>query len=102
MLLRPYRKNTDTPGIVVEGMPVPGASVSVSYRTNRSVGYRYLVSSYRNLPKYRVPVYDFVPNHTGVFGMVLRTYRTNTRTPGIADEGIPVPRVPVSNSYKTY
>ena len=39
MVLRPYRKNTDTPGIVVKGIPVPGASVSNSYRTNRSDGY---------------------------------------------------------------
>ena len=37
---------------------------------------------------------EFVPNHTGVFGRVLRPYRTNTGTPGIVVEGIPVPGVP--------
>ena len=39
---------------------------------------------------------EFVPNHTGVFGRVLRPYRTNTGTPGILVKGIPVSGVYLS------
>ena len=56
--------------------------------------YRYipvvLLAGVPFFPKWRVPVVEFVPNHTGVFGTVLRTHPTNTGTPGIIVEGIPV------------
>ena len=39
---------------------------------------------------------EFVSNHTGVFGRVLRTYPTNTGTLRIFVQGIPVPGVYLS------
>ena len=73
-------------GYVRQGIPVPGVSlVGVpnmpqcrvpllrSYRTYRSVGYRYLINT--DLTEVSGAGIEFVPNHSGVFGRVLRTYR---------------------------
>ena len=68
----------NTPGITLLNCRL---SVLGSYRTYRSVGYRYwgrteLTELSPNLPNCRVPVSSFVPHLTGVFCGILRPYRT--------------------------
>ena len=65
---RPYRTNTRTPGIAVEGIPVPGVPVSTSYRVYRSFEYRYPVRTepFRNVWQNIATV----PNTPASFGRV--------------------------------
>ena len=63
----------------------------LSYRTPGIIGYRYWGRTER--AEMSDTGVEFVPDLTGVFGRVLRSYRTNTGTPGIMVEGIPVPGV---------
>ena len=97
----PYRTNTRTPGIVVEGIPVPGVClvgvpsapksrvpVSSSYRTYRSVGYGYqLHTELTDVSSAGIEAVEDLTQESGTgIGFIPK---------------LPKCRVPVSSSYRT-
>ena len=75
------KKRVSGTGIgVVPNLPKGRVPVLVSYRTHRSVGYRYLSVRYRywfrtELTEVSGTGVEFVQNHTGWVARVLRMYR---------------------------
>ena len=83
--MMPYRTNTATPGTVFEGIPVPGIYLGGRAELTELSGTGIAVVP--NLPRCLGTGIWFETNHNGKLGRVLRPYRTNTRTTGIAGRG---------------